>query len=519
VASLPEWIPANFAGPNGSKVFTRRSGRTLRVGLPGAFTYSGFHDVVLELIEEVAAEAALDRTVFAGGCDESAETSIPALTADVLKLYYDDFIAQWDSFLRDIRLAPLTDLNVASDNLKDLSSADSALKRLVTAVVRETELTRVEDEADESASSGRPPRAASRVLGRLGKAGRLARQGMRLLPSTTGATAETDLSGAPVAEHFKPIKGAVAEIDGLPPQLDATVVALTALSNMIQTVSASPDPQEAIKRQGGLAELTGAVAAQARSLPGPLDDWLAGIAGDTTGLTERAVTGQLNAIWRAEVLPFCQAALANRYPFDPGSAVDVNIRDFARLFGPGGMIDAFINDHLIGYVDTTSTPWRWRADFGLSPSVLAAFQQARQIRDELFAGGSGPVMNFTLEPKDLSTGAARVTLNLDGQILTFFHNATRPEPMSWPGSDGTGVVTLAFQPVAGSPEVLVTETGSWAWLRMLRSGQFTGTTLPEVYRLRLAGRGHYADFELRASSVENPYSLEMFARFTCPENI
>jgi type VI secretion system protein ImpL len=54
---------------------------------------------------------------------------------------------------------------------------------------------------------------------------------------------------------------------------------------------------------------------------------------------------------------------------------------------------------------------------------------------------------------------------------------------------------------------------------MRLSGQFSGSSLPDVYRLGLAGRGHYADFELRASSVENPYSLEMFARFTCPENI
>ena len=71
---------------------------------------------------------------------------MPALSQDILKLYYEDYIAQWDSFLRDMRLAPLTDLTVASENLKDLSSADSALKRLVTAVVAETDLIRSEDE-------------------------------------------------------------------------------------------------------------------------------------------------------------------------------------------------------------------------------------------------------------------------------------------------------------------------------------------------------------------------------------
>jgi type VI secretion system protein ImpL len=515
VAELKEWIPANFAGPNGARVLARRSDKTLRVGISGAFTYAGFHDVILDRLEDVAAQAALDRAVFAGGCSENAETSVSALSEDILKLYYEDFIAQWDSFLRDIRLAPLTDLTVASEHLKDLSSADSAVKRLVTAVVQETELTRSDEApADDKAKS----KGASKLLGKLGKIGKLAKKGAKLLPRA-GSADEVDLTGTLVAEHFKPLKGAIAEVDGLPPALDAAVVALTALSNVLQTVTASPDPQEAIKKQGGLAELTGAVARQAQILPDPIDDWLSGIVGDTSGLTEKAVTSELNAIWRADILPFCQAALNDRYPFSPESAVDVNVRDFARLFGPGGLIDAFINDHLISYVDTASQPWKWRADFGLDSSALAAFEQARRIRDDLFPGGSGPVMSFTLEPKDLSPTVTRVTLNLDGQSLVYYNNATRPQPMTWPGKDGTGVITLAFQPIDGSPEVIVSETGSWAWLRLLRAGQFTGTSLADVYSLRLGAQSFFADFELKASSVENPYNLQMFKKFTCPLQI
>ncbi|TIS38485.1 type VI secretion system membrane subunit TssM [Mesorhizobium sp.] len=516
VAGLKEWIPANFAGPNGAKVFARRSDKTLRVGISGAFTYSGFHDAILERVEDVAAQAALDRAVFAGGCSENAETSVSALSEDILKLYYEDYIAQWDSILRDIRLAPLADLNIASENLKDLSSADSALKRLLTAVVQETELTR-SDEAP-AADNKAAAKGTSKLLGKLGKLGKIVKTGAKLLPRA-GSANEVDLTGTLVAEHFKPLKGAIAEVDGQPPALDAAVVALTALSNVLQTVTANPDPQDAIKKQGGLAELTGAVARQAQILPDPVDDWLGGIAGDTSGLTQKAVTSELNAIWRADILPFCQAALNDRYPFSPESAVDVNVRDFARLFGPAGMIDAFINDHLISYVDTASQPWKWRADFGLDAAALAAFEQARRIRDDLFPGGTGPVMSFTLQPTDLSPNVTRVTLNLDGQNLVYYNNATRPQPMTWPGKDGTGVISLAFQPIDGSPEVMLNETGSWAWLRLLRSGRFTGTLLSDVYSLRLGTQGMYADFELKAASVENPYNLQMFKKFSCPPQI
>ena len=33
------------------------------------------------------------------------------------------------------------------------------------------------------------------------------------------------------------------------------------------------------------------------------------------------MANKLNAIWQADVLPFCKAALVNRYPFDSGSVV------------------------------------------------------------------------------------------------------------------------------------------------------------------------------------------------------
>jgi len=520
VAGLPEWIPANFAGPNGAKVLTRVSDKTLRNGIAGVFTYAGFHDVILDRVEEVAAQAALDRAVFAGGCSENAETSVSALSEDVLKLYYEDFIAQWDSFLRDMRVAPLTDLAIASENLKDLSSADSSLKRLLTAVVRETELTRSDEEPEAEGGGGdkAAKKGASKILGKLGKLGKLVKKGSKLLPKG-GSEEAIDLTGTLVADHFKPLKGVIAEVDGQPPALDAAIVALTNLSNMLQTVNATPDPNETIKKQGGLAELTGAVARQAQILPDPIDDWLGGIAGDASGLTQRAVTSELNAIWRAEVLPFCQSALNNRYPFDPKSAVDVNVRDFARLFGPGGMIDAFINDHLIAYIDTTNSPWKWRADFGLNGGSLAAFEQARRIRDDLFPGGQGPTMAFTLEAIDLSPSVIRVTLNLDGQNLVYYNNATRPQAMTWPGKDGSGAISLAFQPIDGSGEVRLSETGSWAWLRMLRAGRFNATDLVDVYDLRLGTGGVFADFRLKASSVENPYNLEMFKKFSCPAQL
>jgi type VI secretion system protein ImpL len=515
VASLPEWTPAAVAGPNAPQVLTRLSGKTLRQGLPGAFTYQGFHETVLPLVPDVAAEATLDRAVFAGGCAESSDASTAALERDVLKLYYDDYIAQWDGFLRDIRLEPIDDLIEAQANLKDLASADSALKRLLEAVVAETHLDRVEDEG-----GGAPEgsgKLASKAASKLGKIGRLVKSGAKIAASSTGGGEDEALPGAPVADHFAPLRATVQEVEGVPPLLTDAEAALQALSNEVQLVVRTPDPQAALLERGGLPQLTGAVASAAAVLPDPVDKWVAGIAGDTIAVTREAVVAQLDARWRADVLPFCTSAIRGRYPFDPSSAIDVNTADFARLFGPGGLIDSFISDHLAQYIDTTKRPWQWRADFGLNADMLAPFENARAIRDALFPGGAGPVMAFTLEAKDLSANAARVTLNVDGQTLSYFNAATRPVAMTWPGPDGTNMITLTFAPVDGSGESITSETGAWALLRLFRKGRLSGTALPEVFDLSLAAGGFSARFELRANSVDNPFDLQMFSGFSCPQ--
>ena len=515
VTALPQWIPAEFAGPNGARVLTRLSGQTLRVGLPGAFTYRGFHDVIAPLIPEIAAEAVLDREIFAGGCVESANIGVGELQADITKLYYDDFIDRWNGFLRDVRLAPITELSQARENLRDLSSEDSALKRLLVAVVAETHLTRPEEAA--AAGGGPPPGLVNKALSRLGRAGKLAKQGSRLAASLgTGGTAAA-IEGAPVSDAFAPIRGMVEEIDGQPPKLGEAVAALTALANELQTVAATPDPQAALLARGGLPQLTGAIATVATGMPDPVDDWLGALAGEAMAVTRTAVVSQLNARLRADVLPFCTSATGGRYPFDQGASIDVNMADFARLFGPGGIMAKFTDEQLQAYIDTTQRPWNWRADFGMDPALLTPFENARSIRDALFPGGAGPVMAFVMEPKDLSANASRVTLNVDGQNLTYFNAAAPPMPMTWPGPGGTQMVTLSFAPVDGSAEIVTSEVGAWAFLRLIRKARLQPTQLPEVFRLGLGAGGYSAQFELRANSVENPFDLTMFSGFACPQ--
>jgi type VI secretion system protein ImpL len=519
VIGLPEWVPAESAGPNSTKVLTRLSGKTLRVGLPGAFTYDGFHQVILPMLPDVAARAALDREVFAGGCAESSNTSVGQLEQDILKLYSDDFIALWDGFLRDVRLAQITNLTVATANLKDLASPDSALKRLLTAVVKETDLLAVPPEPEEGAEV--PGGLVSAATKKLGKLGKLVSKGSKVAGKIGGdeeGGVPAEPPGTAVASHFAKLKAVIAEVDGAPPLLTDAETALGALANELQTVAASPNPDAALFERGGLPQLIGQLANVAKVLPDPVDDWLTGLSEETLNVTREPVLDQLNALWQADVLPFCTSATTGRYPFEAGSAIDVNLADFQRLFGPGQLIDGFINTHLIQYVDTTVRPWAWRADLGLPSASLQPFEQARSIRDGLFPGGAGPIMIFNLEPKDLSANASRVTLNIDGDLLTYFNSAARPQKMTWPGKDASNFISLAFTPVDGTGEVMVSETGAWAWLRLIRKGNLGKTDRDDLFNLSLRAGDFSVSFELLANSVDNPFDLSMFGNFKCPQS-
>ncbi len=513
VAGLPEWVPAKPIGGSRAEVFTRLSGKTMRVGHPGAYTFDGFNNAVLPLAPEIAAEMAIDRVVYENGCVESGEVSSQELERDILRLYYEDFETVWDTFLVDVRLAALTDLTVAEANLKDLATEDSALQRLLQAVANETFLTRPPDE-----SGGGNSKAQKGILKvatkKLGKIGKLAKKSSKLVGGSGGAAGPQP--GETVSRHFQPIRGMVEEIDGVPAGLVDLTAALNALSLEIKTVNASPNAQETLLARGGLPKLIGGVSNVAQTLPPPINAWVLSIAGDATTVTRAAVVDQLNARLQANVLPFCTSALNGRYPFDPSSRTDVNTRDFARLFGSGGLFDTYINDSLFQYIDTSAPNWQWRQDFGLDAAQLATFQQARIIRDAMFAGGSEPSLSFTLEPLDLSSNARQVTLNVDGQSVVYFHSAVAPMAIDWPGPNRSNQVSLSFTPVSGAGDTVTTERGSWAILRLLRNGRLRQAEIPEAFSLALSAGGFRADFALRANSVENPFDLTMFSGFQCP---
>ena len=270
----------------------------------------------------------------------------------------------------------------------------------------------------------------------------------------------------------------------------------------------------------GSVDAIGRVRLEAERQPEPLATWLRSLAGESSQVTVSSVRARLNNIWTADIAPYCRSALANRYPLARRSAQDANLNDFANYFGPQGKAAAFFSAHLKPYVDTSARPWKpvatGGATIGISNSALRHFERAARIREAFFAGGSAqPLVNFQMLPLYLDKAARQVLLELGDQRLTYRHGPTRRQRMQWPPSSGSTRARLVFTPLGGAQSRSISAEGPWALFRLLDKAKVESTGMPDRFKVTFEVQGLRAVFELRASSVTNPFRKGALEGFQC----
>jgi type VI secretion system protein ImpL len=217
----------------------------------------------------------------------------------------------------------------------------------------------------------------------------------------------------------------------------------------------------------------------------------------------------------------CEQIIDNRYPFYQGASRPVPLADFARLFGPNGVMNTFFQQKLAPMVDQSGQAWRWRGDTELSRTLsaqgLRQFQLAAEIRDAFFAAGGGmPMVEFQVTPVTLSPDALTVTFDVDGQQLVYDHRAARPMKMSWPGP-GEGRVEVAVTPEVAGQQSRLSETGTWGLFRMVR--KFAALSQGDSVSVNFPIGGRDASFNIQAASVLNPFTLAALSEFRCPRGL
>jgi type VI secretion system protein ImpL len=516
--NLPEWRIIDHAGPAAERILQRSSGRALSEGIPGLYTYDGFHGVFLPAVRIVTLEVAKESWIFGSQGEEGLSvTKLRQVEKDLLSVYYTDYAAHWDRLLADIAITPFRSIAHAVESLNVLAGPNSPLRGILLAVVRETTLTPPPEGLTGAAEKVK--QAAEAKLQSGGAVGRLAQ--------IVGQTVQGE--GPPgkfIDDRYKPLRDFVQGQNGAPSQMEEVIRLLNELYFQLNQVAASLSPEQTIKdlsKGGAGRRAIQQLASAATRIPPPVNAWLAWAAKATTTVTVGGARKQLNGIWVAEVLPMCRRALDNRYPLFSNDSAEVELDDFARLFAPGRLIDKFFNQNLRPFVDTSSRPWRWqrvdKVNLGIPRAVLAQFEYAAEIRDSFFSGGGDMQVRFELTPVVLDASATHVLLDIDGQMLTYSHGPPRATQFQWPGPSGASGVRLAFSPPLPDRQSSTTKNGPWAWFRMLDMAKVEASGLSDRFNVEFSVGGRIVKFALRARSVVNPFALEALGRFRCPGSL
>lgn len=517
--ALPKWRLTDYGGPAIARVLVRSSGKPLNDGIDGIFTYNGFNSVFLEEALGVAKRIQRESWVLGPrGESEQNEQALVAMSRDVLDLYYNDFISRYDQILGDIDIIPMESLSHAVEVTNVLSGPTSPLVNILNAVSQETKLTESRTLVNnEGLAEGASTIAKLEVGSNLSVRSQVFLEALKSANPLGSNQPPPKPPGAYVEERFDWLHQLVARVENQPSQLDQLMGQLTEVYQELNKLSFA----------GGVGGATGEATAiqrfqeTAKRMDGPIPRWAAQITSGSSGITADGTRSSINARWQATVLPFCEQALDNRYPFDRRSKADVSIQDFSKLFGPGGLIDSFFNENLIKYVDTRTRPWSWKkvndTDLGISPTILKQMQYAAEIRDAFFSAGPAPAISFQITPEALDPKAKEVALEIDGQSVTFAHRDGAPKPVAitWPGS--VGLARVVLQPPSRDAGNAISRDGPWALFRLLSAAEIRRTNVSDRNRVIFNVGGRIAIFELQASSVYNPFALQALSKFACPK--
>lgn len=529
-AAMTEEAPQDFTlvravGPQAGTVFTRASGEPLERGIPGLFTYAGYHDLFNARLEEFVSKAqAVDGWVMgrAAGPDAQKKTLEDAagkltgndpLTREIRRLYLNEYARHWETFLADIR--PVSGNNLAFDLeiLRNFAAPDSPLARLGRAAVHETTLSRPLEPEDSSLAD----KAIAVLNKKTEKISSLAaraeaRQEREVVDNHFAAlrevvTGQADVQrpGAGQASAGKP------QLDAMAGMVNAYYTTLVVANNALNTRNLPPP-----------ADAGAQLRMEAAKLPPPFKAVLADLVVQGTRDVNKGVGDILVAQMDAVIGESCRGAIDGKYPFTPTSMQDVDPEDFARIFAAGGVLDDFFQKVLAPHVDTTISPWRYKLTAQDVPPVagpsLVPFQRAREIREVFFRDPGARKMAWKVDLKVVELDPEIVELNMDfdGQSQRYVHGPVIPLKVTWPGPRGGQGAEISASPRIRPDTSTLAANGPWALMRVIARGKLAGSATTSHFLAEYDFDGRKARLDINTASLANPWTTGLLQGFQCP---
>jgi type VI secretion system protein ImpL len=488
-----------LAGVDVEKVFSRRSGVPLSTPMPSFYTRDVFKQFTGAGRAELLAELAKDAWVWG----ESAATSFTnagTLVSGVTNLYELDYIRAWDALLDDLQFASFPTIPQTSEALRILTSPSSPLVGILRVVGDNTALVE--------------PKGAPAPTGLIDKTKKKLSDVLKPLQDAAGLPSTEP--GMIVTAQFQWVRQLMSGEAGKT-QLDAIIATLSEIQQQFDTLGpdvAGVNPVQVLLSPS-FRVLTQRLQQQAGALPGGLRTLVSQIAKTPTDVVIAGATDQIVLLYNQQVVPTCRGLIANRYPFANRALPDVQLADFATVFGYGGLFDKFFTDNLEKQVDTSGSTWTWRPG-SVSPTrrLLDQFQAAERLREMFFPTGSKtPEVRFSVTIRDLDAGATRFILQIDGQTFDDAHQAPVKKLAVWPGPT-PGQAAVSFESRFYVPTIPL--GGPWAWFRMIDAYGDGSADAQQRILLNVQNTYHRVRVTVEAARAgDNPFATRVWREFSC----
>ncbi|WP_064604008.1 type VI secretion system membrane subunit TssM [Photobacterium sp. J15] len=505
---IPEFKVTDILGTEGREVFVRTSGKPLSDGIPGLYTYNGFHSVFQLENQRIVKRLMEDSWVYGDDLDIE-ETNREQVAKAVREKYYRDYVYEWQQLLADLKLRPYGSAREGLYQAQVLAGTEQPLETLIKAFQKQLRLTNLPVSKNAKAAGEVAANAANVALQH--KKTRLTRYLPNEMPKV-----DFELPGKVVEKQFTSLlKLNEADFKALNESMVLLYNYLARMRNSGEKDRVAYKSLLGGESQGNLNNTLDHVRS---TIPAPFNQWIGQLEKQTSKLAKKGSKVHINTLWQEQVVSEYQRSIKGKYPFSQWARNDVQLKDFGRFFGHDGIMDKFFASYLEPFVDTSKRRWRFTKNVGVSEGALRTFESARRIRDAFFAQGSQvPYVEFGVRADYLDQHINNILFELGGQSMMYRHGPSRVIDFTWPDKTTSSDVRLVFTPPQSGHSITKTFAGDWGLFRMLDQAARIRSKTRKDHLLKLEVKGNRTELKLIPNSVVHPFWLRDIERFSCPE--
>lgn len=509
-SSIPPFRLTDIISYESAREFKFRGEKGITRSIPGLYTFNGFHGIFNVEKSEMLGNLMASSWVYGEEVKDTYNVSKSDIEKKLEQKYFQDYIYYWQSFLDDLALKQFGTPEDGVRITDVLAGPETPLKNIISTVQKNIRLTKLPMSENQKAAGSVAANVAKVAMQT--KSNRI----KRFLPNETPQF-KVKLPGYEVEEAFEDINKIDAE------NLTDIQKSLRSLNLYLIKLDRGDQLKDSIKdRINGKSkpEFIRQLEFQSGDLPYPFNSWLSDIAQNTTNITKQSTNRHLNGMWKSTVVKEYNAAIAGRYPLSKYSDKDVSLKDFTRFFGPNGTLDSFFKNYIAPSVNTSSSPWRFEKDIGVSSSTLAMFEKADEIRSAFFDRGSvTPRIEFGLKPLELDRNISSFMLEVDGQAIIYRHGPPKVKNIVWPEAKSQRKTRIVFTPPNGGRSINTTYEGEWSLFRMLDVLKEERDNTSKDLKLHFSLRGNNAKVQLIPKSIRHPFWNTSLESFSCPNRL